>query len=65
MWSAFIAGILHGCHSIAEVARLLESNRDIKLQTAPASTTGKQEMVKIVQMRTAVERVNSRLKELL
>jgi len=31
MWSAFIAGILYDCHSIADVARLLERNRDVRL----------------------------------
>lgn len=31
MWSAVIAGILHDCHSIADVARLLKRNRDIRL----------------------------------
>ena len=31
MWSAFIAGVLYNCHSIAEVARLLERNRDTRL----------------------------------
>ncbi len=31
MWSAFIAGVLHDCHSIAEVARLLKGNKDIRL----------------------------------
>lgn len=31
MWSAYIAGVLNNCHSIAEVARLLERNRDIRL----------------------------------
>jgi transposase len=31
MWSAFIAGVLYQCHSIAEVARLLERNRDVRM----------------------------------
>lgn len=31
MWSAFIAGVLSDCHSIAEVARLLERNKDVRL----------------------------------
>jgi IS5 family transposase len=31
MWSAFIAGVLYDCHSIAEVARLLERNKDVRL----------------------------------
>lgn len=31
MWAAFIAGVLRDCHSIAEVARLLEGNRDVRL----------------------------------
>lgn len=31
MWSAFIAGVLSDCHSIAEVARLLKSNQDVRL----------------------------------
>jgi IS5 family transposase len=31
MWSAFIAGVLYGCHSIAETARLLQRNRDVRL----------------------------------
>jgi IS5 family transposase len=31
MWSAFIAGVLYNCPSIAEVARLLKNNRDIRL----------------------------------
>ncbi|MBI4296149.1 MAG: transposase, partial [Chloroflexi bacterium] len=31
MWSAFIAGVLGDCHSIAEVARLLAGNRDVRL----------------------------------
>ena len=31
MWSAFIAGVLYQCHSIAEVGRLLESNRDVRI----------------------------------
>lgn len=31
MWAAFIAGVLYGCHSIADVARLLQRNKDIRL----------------------------------
>lgn len=31
MWSAFIAGVLYDCHSIADIARLLEKNRDVRL----------------------------------
>ena len=31
MWCAFIAGVLNDCHSIADVARLLKGNRDIRL----------------------------------
>ncbi len=31
MWAAFIAGVLYDCHSIAEVARLLKRNKDVRL----------------------------------
>jgi IS5 family transposase len=31
MWGAFIAGIVYGCCSMAEVARLLKNNRDVRL----------------------------------
>lgn len=31
MWSAFIAGMLHDCHSIADVARLVVNNKDVRL----------------------------------
>ena len=31
MWSALIAGVLYQCHSIAEVVRLLERNRDVRM----------------------------------
>jgi IS5 family transposase len=31
MWSAYIAGVLYNCHSIAEVARLLKRDRDIRM----------------------------------
>lgn len=31
MWSALVAGLLHQCNSIAEVVRLLERDKDIRL----------------------------------
>jgi len=31
MWSALIAGVLYDCHSIVEVARLLERDRDVRI----------------------------------
>src|SRR3989304_2135961 len=31
MWSALIAGVLYDCHSIVEVARLLERDKDVRM----------------------------------
>ena len=31
MWSAFIAGVLFDCQSVADVARLLKGNKDVRL----------------------------------
>lgn len=31
MWAAFITGVLRDCQSIADIARLLDRNRDVRL----------------------------------